>query len=171
MRLADEQVDILLRPIDGRVVKNDPGGHAYVEQDHIRGMLTRLFGYAGWSLRQLHEPKLLFERERQLSSGKDGISVGYLCSVAIVIHTPEGDAEYQGVATGTSTMGVTAIGDAHDSALKTADSGALKRAAINLGDQFGLSLYKDGTTLAVIKKVWDGETFRVLDREPADAPV
>ncbi len=33
----------------------------------------------------------------------------------------------------------------------TAESDALKRAAVNLGDQFGLSLYKDGATAPVVK--------------------
>ena len=45
------------------------------------------------------------------------------------------------------------IGDAHDMALKTAESGALKRAATNLGDQFGLSLYNDGSMLPLVKRV------------------
>ncbi len=35
-------------------------------------------------------------------------------------------------------------GDAHDKALKTAVSDALKRAARDLGNQFGLSLYDKG---------------------------
>lgn len=41
--------------------------------------------------------------------------------------------------------------DAHDMAIKTAESQAFKRAAVNLGDQFGLSLYKDGSTSAVVR--------------------
>jgi hypothetical protein len=35
-------------------------------------------------------------------------------------------------------------------AIKTAESDALKRAAINLGDQFGLSLYNNGATAPVV---------------------
>jgi hypothetical protein len=37
-------------------------------------------------------------------------------------------------------------------AIKTAESDAFKRAAINLGDQFGLSLYNNGSTQPVVKQ-------------------
>jgi hypothetical protein len=43
------------------------------------------------------------------------------------------------------------LGDLHDNALKTASSDALKRCAINLGSQFGLSLYDNGTLREVIR--------------------
>jgi hypothetical protein len=35
-------------------------------------------------------------------------------------------------------------------AVKSAESDALKRAAVYLGDQFGLSLYRDGSTSRVV---------------------
>ena len=35
-------------------------------------------------------------------------------------------------------------------AIKTAESDALKRAASNLGDQFGLSLYNNGSSAPVV---------------------
>ena len=41
-------------------------------------------------------------------------------------------------------------GEAHDMAIKTAESDALKRAAINLGTQFGLSLYDEGSMKDVV---------------------
>lgn len=161
-----QQMRVLMAPINPRRVKK-LDGNSYVEQQDIRAMLIRLFGYDGWSLVQLHEPRLLFERERELNSGKPGITVGYLCSVAIIIHAPldeQGflsgkDQQFSGTATGSATMGINSIGDAHDSALKTADSGALKRAAINLGTQFGLSLYWDGTMNDTVIKAWDGKQF------------
>ncbi len=157
MSLHPEQIAALGKRINPHRVRTDPKGFAYVEQYDVRAMLSRLFGFAGWSLEQLHEPRLLFEQRREMRSGKPGVAVGYLCSVAIVVH--ETGARYQGTATGTAVMGEQAIGDAHDSALKTADSGALKRAAINLGDQFGLGLYDDGSTAEVVRKWWDGSSF------------
>jgi hypothetical protein len=36
-------------------------------------------------------------------------------------------------------------------AIKTAESQAFKRAAINLGDQFGLGLYNGGSTASTVK--------------------
>ena len=41
--------------------------------------------------------------------------------------------------------------EAHDNAVKNAATDALKRAAMNLGTQFGLSLYDKGSTKDVIK--------------------
>jgi hypothetical protein len=38
-------------------------------------------------------------------------------------------------------------------AIKTAESDAIKRAAINLGTQFGLSLYNNGSTKDVVIEV------------------
>jgi hypothetical protein len=43
------------------------------------------------------------------------------------------------------------IGEHHDNAVKTAASDALKRCAINLGTQFGLSLYDDGSLADVVR--------------------
>jgi hypothetical protein len=45
------------------------------------------------------------------------------------------------------------LADAHDQAIKTAESQAFKRCAVNLGDQFGLSLYKNGSTAASVGEV------------------
>ena len=42
-------------------------------------------------------------------------------------------------------------------AVKTAESDALKRAAINLGTQFGLSLYQNGSLRDVIIQTLDME--------------
>ena len=43
-------------------------------------------------------------------------------------------------------------------AVKTAESDAFKRAAINLGDQFGLSLYNNGSLKPVVgRTLADGE--------------
>jgi hypothetical protein len=40
-------------------------------------------------------------------------------------------------------------------AIKTAESDALKRAAINLGTQFGLSLYNNGSLRDVVVQTLD----------------
>jgi hypothetical protein len=45
-------------------------------------------------------------------------------------------------------------------AIKTAESQAFKRCAINLGDQFGLSLYNNGGTGSVVRAVLDAEESR-----------
>lgn len=45
------------------------------------------------------------------------------------------------------------IGEAHDFAVKTASSDAFKRCVMNLGTQFGLSLYDNGSLADVVKGV------------------
>ena len=152
MRLTDEQVGVLLRPIaPHRVHQLD--GNSYVEAYDIRATLNRVFGFAGWSLIETAPAVCVVERDHKLKNDKPGVKVAYRAHMAIVIHTPEGDATYAGSSVGEATMPDYKTGDAHDMALKSAESGALKRAASNLGDQFGLSLYRDGSMEALVKRV------------------
>jgi hypothetical protein len=60
--------------------------------------------------------------------------------------------EYAEWATG-AAVNYPSRANAHDQALKTAQSQAFKRACVNLGDQFGLSLYNDGSTEAVVAEM------------------
>lgn len=165
-RLSDEQIEVLLRPIKSQRVGRTPQGYAHVEAWDIRAMLIRIFGFCEWSLIETSPPVCLFERERKLSSGKDGIAVAYRAHLALVIHFPDGDATYAGSAVGEAVNQIGNLGDAHDQALKSAESGALKRAATNLGDQFGLSLYDGGSLAPVVKRIV-GFTPAAGEPEPA----
>ena len=154
MRLTDEQISVLLRPINPKRIGKTPQGYSHVEAWDIRVWLIRIFGFCGWSLIETSPPACIFERERTIGDPpKPGISVAYRAHLAIVIHLPDGDVTYAGSAIAEAVNRIANIGDAHDQALKSAESGALKRAATNLGDQFGLSLYDDGSTKAVVQKV------------------
>ena len=62
---------------------------------------------------------------------------------------PSLDCTYTEAAVGSATL--PQRGEAHDMAVKTAESDAIKRAAINLGTQFGLSLYNNGDLKDVVK--------------------
>jgi hypothetical protein len=70
--------------------------------------------------------------------------------VKLTIHDDWPKAIYTEAAIGDSQNNPSRA-DAHDMAIKTAESQAFKRCAVNLGDQFGLSLYKDVTTSAVVR--------------------
>ena len=74
-----------------------------------------------------------------------------------------GDARYTEWAVG-DCKNYPSRGDAHDMAIKTAESQAFKRAAMNLGDQFGLSLYDGGSLKQSIKATLD------VPVNTADAP-
>jgi len=63
------------------------------------------------------------------------------------------------------------LADAHDLALKTADSQALKRAAVNMGDQFGLSLYNNGSFDPVVNRSLAYMKPQEQPKPVADPPV
>jgi recombination DNA repair RAD52 pathway protein len=152
VRLTEEQVGVLLRPIaPHRVHQLD--GNSYVEAYDIRAMLNRIFGFCGWSLIETAPAVCVVNREHKLRNDKPGVKIAYRAHIAIVIHTRDGDATYAGSSVGEATMPDYKEADAHDMALKSAESGALKRAASNLGDQFGLSLYRGGSVEALVKRV------------------
>ena len=151
--LTAEQVEVLLRPIrPGRVVHRD--GNSNLEAYDVRAHLTRLFGFGRWDEIAI-TTELLYEEVTTTKNGKPAFKVGYRADRAIVIRDHSGVklCEYHGSAVGEAIMPDFKRGDCHDFAVKKAQSQALKRAAINLGDQFGLSLYAKGSTGVVVGKV------------------
>jgi len=104
--------------------------------------LIRIFGFGEWSWDVL-SAELMFDVD---NGGK--YNVGYKVIGQLRIHAT--GATYTEAAVGSATLGQR--GEAHDMAVKTAESDALKRAAINLGDQFGLSLYNNGSVAPVVVK-------------------
>lgn len=167
MSLTKQQVDALLRPIHPSRVLQDNKGMAHVSQQDIRAHLTRIFGFAGWS-DQLLDLTLIREAPGKDKKGEDkGWAVTYRATVRLTVRDPHGRAlaSYDDVGTGTSPN-LPTVGDAHDFACKVAVSMALKRAATNLGDGFGLSLYNKGQRSALVKGtlvVPEGEGTHVED--------
>lgn len=145
MAITQEQYDQLLKPLNqARVAKRAQAGRnlSYLEAWDVKAHLIRIFGFGGWSW-EVTTAELAFEAE------KDGKwNVGYKVIGTLTIH--DLSCAYTEAAIGSSTL--PQRGEAHDMAVKTAESDAIKRAAINLGTQFGLSLYNDGSTNDVVKK-------------------
>lgn len=146
--LTPEQNDLLLKPIaTGRVARTDQG-QSHLEVWDVRRWLNRIFGFGGWS-ENVVELVMLYE---QAKPGEDPARwrTAYRATVHLTIH--DTDATYTEAAVGTNFgwLPDTKRDEAHDMAIKTAASQALKRCAINLGDQFGLSLYNQGSTQAVV---------------------
>lgn len=149
MPLTDTQREILLRPIDpGRVKTTE--GNSYVEAWDVRRTLNRYFGFEGWDVAVLSLEKMHSESHDR-PDRKDpkkiitAWTVVYTAVVRLTIRGFDGQtlATKEDVGTGTASN-QTSAGDAFDLAAKTAVSDGLKRAAANLGDQFGLSLYRKG---------------------------
>ena len=118
---------------------------SYLEAWDVKAHLIRIFGFGGWSAEVL-SADLAFEDKDE----KGRWNIGY----KVVMRLKVGDATYTEAAVGSSTLG--SRGDAHDMAVKTAESDALKRAAINLGTQFGLSLYDGGSRNDVVGRTMVG---------------
>lgn len=147
-KLTPQQYSMLLAPLKRqRVGKNDKG-HAHMEAWDIRRHLTRIFGFGGWS-----EEILTCELVQQIDiaptspTARTRYTVVYRATLRLTIRYVDGTvmAVFEDGACGDSSN-QPKLGDAHDNAMKTALSQALKRCAVNLGDQFGLSLY-DGESL------------------------
>lgn len=150
MKLTNEQYEQLLKPLNAsRVAQRNQAGISlsYLEAWDVKAHLIRIFGFGGWSADVL-SAELAFEDKDE----KGRWSVGYRVVMRLRLHTDEfaEDPTYTEAAVGSATL--PQRGEAHDMAIKTAESDALKRAAINLGTQFGLSLYDSGNRNDVVKK-------------------
>jgi hypothetical protein len=148
--LTPQQVEQLLQPINPRRV-SVLDGLSHVEAYEIRAHLNRIFGFGLWS-EELLELVELFALPTETKNKKPAINVAYRATVRLTVRTADGTVlgPYTEAAVGGSIMPDFKRADAYDMAIKTAESQALKRCAVNLGDQFGLSLYRNGSKDAVV---------------------
>lgn len=140
------QYERLMQPLNqSRVAKRD--GMSYLEAWDVRAHLIRCFGFGGFSV-TADEAECVSQREvpQKKDPNKTNFEVAWKVRVTLVI--PQLDAMYTEYAIGSSSQ--PSLPEAHDMAIKTAESDGLKRAAINLGTQFGLSLYNNGRTSDVV---------------------
>ncbi|MDK0520351.1 Rad52/Rad22 family DNA repair protein [Streptomyces sp. ML-6] len=160
--LTPAQVKTLLAQINPTRVQT-LNGQSHVEAWDIRRWLNRVFGFGGWSDETL---ELACVAQTEIKPGR--WTVVYRAQVRLTICTPDGRhlSSWDDAAAG-AAQNQPRLGDAHDMAMKTALSQALKRCATNLGDQFGLSLYNDGSRRAVI--MWSAVHTPAKDPETAAA--
>jgi hypothetical protein len=176
--LTDPQLKILLAPVNPKRV-GQTRGLAHMEAWDVRRQLIRLFGFGGYSTETL-ALDLVAERETKQGE-RSRWTVVYRAQVRLTIYDTDGKqlGFWDDGAAGDS-VNQPSLGDAHDMAMKTALSQALKRCATNLGDQFGLSLYNDGSPEPVVlwsaahppKPVADEPTapMPALDADPPVKP-
>ena len=163
--LTPEQHAQLLKAIaPSRVSSRD--GQSYLEAWDVKAHLTRIFGFGGFSS-ELIDLVMVYEQETTTKAGKAAYKVGYRATIRLTIH--QLGAVYTEAAFGEAIMPDFKRGDAHDMAIKTAESQAVKRAAINLGTQFGLSLYQNGALADVVKATLVGPAK--VEAEHVDAAV
>ncbi|MGW0681845.1 Rad52/Rad22 family DNA repair protein [Streptomyces sp. NPDC002754] len=142
------QRDYLLRPLDARRVRQDAKGFNHLEAWDIRRTLLRYFGFGGWSYTNDTQLVREIEHPAATTDGRSRWTVIYRTKLRLEIFDPHGNrlAFFEEYAAG-DAANQKSLGDAHDQAIKTSESQALKRAATNLGDGLGLSLYDGGGRL------------------------
>lgn len=147
--LSDKQLRQLTNPIksDRVAVKQ---GMSYVEAWDIKATLIRMFGFGGFSSEVL-DAKIIkaIEVPQVNNANKMNWAVTAQVTVQLTIHQT-GAVYTEAAIAGSKQPDFT---ESADMAIKSAESDALKRAAIFLGTQFGLSLYDNGSQADVVKVV------------------
>jgi len=163
MSLTDKQLKALSEPLDPTRVSKTREGSSHLEAWDVRATLSRIFGHAEWSsdLIDLH---MVYEENTQPDKDEPRWRCGYRATVRITIAAT--GATYTEAAFGGTigTMPNSKRDDAHDTAIKTAESQAFKRAAMNLGTAFGLSLYNDGAMGDVVGAALAVDVTQALQR-------
>lgn len=151
--LTQRQIAALTAALNpARVASRQQGrqGLSYLEAWDVKATLIKVFGFGGFSS-ELLESELVRATEVPQSNGngKTNWKITYRARVRLTIH--QTGAVYTEDAIADSSQ--PDFTESADMALKSAESDALKRAAIFLGTQFGLSLYNAGSTNDVVKVV------------------
>ena len=128
----------LQKPLDPAAIKPPPAGKygEYVDGYHVITEANRVFGHDGWSyeivrLEQTHGA--VFE----LPKGPQ-----YRCSFLCTVRVTVGGVTREGAAVGMGSGKPENTGDVIESAVKEAETDALKRALRTFGNTFGLALYE-----------------------------
>jgi hypothetical protein len=139
--------DVRTREVNGKELSYIEGWHAIAEAN-------RIFGFDGWS-RETVEHRCLVSREKSGS-----FHALYVAKVRITVRTEAETVIREGFGTGDAQAPT--AGEAHDKAIKTAETDATKRAFATFGKPFGLSLYLGGRKRA--QEAPDIQRRRTLQR-------
>jgi len=106
---------------------------SYVEGWHVIAEANRIFGFDGWDRETVWAERVWEDGRR------DPKACAYAARVRVRVRAGETLVCRDGSGVGQGT-GVT-LGEAHESALKEAETDAMKRAFMTFGNLFGLALY------------------------------
>ena len=136
MPFSDTQVKALAGKLSARHVRSRKANGvslSYVEGWHAIAEANRIFGFDAWD-RQTMTVKCVWEGPWQ---GRHACS--YIARVRIKVRAGDSEICREGCGSGHG-KGVTP-GEAHESAIKEAETDAMKRALMTFGNPFGLALY------------------------------
>ena len=145
--------DIRIRDLNGRELSYIEGWHAIAEAN-------RIFGFDGWN-RETIESRCVLSRDNRGSH-----HIVYVAKVRITVRAETETIIREGFGTGEAQGGT--IGEAHEKAIKTAETDATKRALATFGKPFGLALYLGPKRNAQAKAALDIERQRTLQKIGAD---
>lgn len=134
MSFTDAQNNALAAPLDVSAVRQrQQAGQRldYVEAWHVIAEANRIFGFDGWTRETLEMREV-----RKAEQVGDKWRVGFVCRVRVTACFAvfrDGTGYGSGIAKD--------LGDAYESAVKEAESDAMKRALMTFGNPFGLALY------------------------------
>ena len=138
--MTPEQIKALSAPLDRSNVKQrEQSGRklSYIEGWHAISEANRIFGFGAWP-RETLDIRCVAERERKIGPQgrqRDGWGVSYVAKVRVTVD----GVVREGIGAG---HGIDAdIGLAHESAIKEAETDAMKRSLMTFGNPFGLALY------------------------------
>ena len=163
MTFTEKQIQQLSEPILAKNVKERDGNSAgtfqlaYVEGWHVIDEANRIFGYGGWSSETIETSMVNAEPD----------NVTYIAKVRITV----GDVVREGTGAGHGNT-KQGIGANIEAAIKEAETDARKRAFMQFGNQFGLSLYngkdKSWKLNTGKPKVNKGEVIETLREQVAE---
>lgn len=159
--MSKQIADELNKPLVSTNVKQrEQGGIklSYIESWHAISEANRIFGWDGWT-RQTQDLQLVQAEQK----GEKGLwYVSYLAKSLVTVHgvSREGMGFGQGIDRD--------LGKAHESAIKEAESDAMKRALMTFGNPFGLALY-DKEQRNVVAEPTEEEIRTKLMKDVANA--
>ena len=140
---SPEQLAALSAPLDRANVRQREQGRSrvsYMEGWQVIAEANRIFGFDGWQ-RQTIAVRCVAQAERTIGRDqKPGWGVTYTARVRVTVTAgglPPLIREGSGAGHGIDVD----LGQAHESALKEAETDAMKRALMTFGNPFGLALY------------------------------
>lgn len=137
---STEQIEQLSAKLDkSHVREREQAGRtlSYIEGWHAIAEANRIFGYDAWT-RETLDIRMVAEGARKVGRpprDRDGWGVSYIAKVRVIVNgiAREGIGAGHGIDVD--------LGLAHESAIKEAETDAMKRALMTFGNPFGLALY------------------------------
>ena len=136
MPFTEAQTNALKAKLSGKHVKSRcRGGIAvsYIEGRYVIAEANRIFGFEGWN-RETISSECIWQNKSQRQN-----TCAYVTRVRISVRAGDQIVVREGTGAGHGLGGT--VGEAHESAVKQAETDATKRAFATFGNPFGLALY------------------------------